>query len=372
MFRLKKENLNDFLAGLNASRVFFVSDKEFSDDYPFADRLIIDSPKEEKELIYELFEAIDPDCDVLLVKGDHKLVETCEYIARKLRMKFIVDGQTVCKADGIIVKEIKEKDISEVLKDIKLFVLDMDGTIYLDGELFSFTKDFLQAVKQSGRDYCFYTNNSSKNKLDYLDRLNNLGIPTADERMLLSTEVIIEYLKSKYSKDTTYYVIGTPSLINAFKEAGLKVVDDNPDVVILGFDTTLTYEKLSKGCHYIRNGCDYYGVNADYNCPMKDGAFIPDCGSMAKLIERSTGRFPEFFGKPSRYTLEYIKKITGYKEEEIAFVGDRIYTDIKVAEGTKATSIMVLTGESTKEDIYRFIIEPDVTVESLETLIKYL
>ena len=110
----------------------------------------------------------------------------------------------------------------------------------------------------------------------------------------------------------------------------------------------------------------------DYNCPMQGGNYIPDCGSMAKLVERSTGRFPEFFGKPSRHTLDYIIRHTGFKEEEIAVVGDRIYTDIALANDSKATSIMVLTGETKKKDLMDYDYAPDMIVGSLEDLMEML
>ena len=179
------------------------------------------------------------------------------------------------------------------------------------------------------------------------------------------------YLKEKHPGETIY-VVGTPSLINEFKTFNMPLVDENPDIVILGFDTTLTYEKISKACHYIRNGCTYYGINPDWNCPMEGGTFIPDCGSMAKLVEASTGRFPEFFGKPSKHTLDYIIKETGYKPEEIAIVGDRLYTDIAVADGSDVTSILVLSGESTLEDVEASDVKPDIILESLKDITEKL
>mgnify|MGYP003227525931 CR=1 FL=1 len=147
---------------------------------------------------------------------------------------------------------------------------------------------------------------------------------------------------------------------------------DIGDIVVLGFDTTLTYEKLSKACHYIRNGCTYFGINPDWNCPIEGGAFIPDCGSMAKLIEASTGRFPEFFGKPSKHTLDYIIQETGYEPDEIAIVGDRLYTDIAVADQSDVTSILVLSGESTREDVKTSDVKPDVILEDLSEITKML
>lgn len=265
---------------------------------------------------------------------------------------------------------LREKNQKKMDK-VKLFVLDMDGTIYLENKLFDFTKPFLEKVEKTGREYCYFTNNSSKNQNDYIEKLEKLGIPVPKDKMFLSTQVIIQYLKENHD-GAKFYIVGTPSLENAFLDAGLKLDNENPDIVILGFDTTLTYEKISKACQFIREGAGYYGVNMDYNCPMRDGKYIPDCGSIAKLVERSTGRFPDFFGKPSHHTLEYVMEKTGYKEDEIAVVGDRIYTDIALAGETDATSIMVLTGETQMEDLDQYDIVPDMIVNSLEDLIELL
>ena len=251
-----------------------------------------------------------------------------------------------------------------MFEKIKCFILDMDGTIYLGNELFPFTKDFLKEVEDTGREYYFFTNNSSKSQQAYIEKLARLGIQIKKEQMMISSHIIIKYLKEYYDKKSIY-VVGTPSLIQEFESFDMNLTEEDPDIVVLGFDTTLTYEKLSKACHYIRNGCTYFGINPDWNCPMEGGTFIPDCGSMAKLIEASTGKFPEFFGKPSKHTLDYIIKETGYQPEEIAIVGDRLYTDIAVADGSDVTSILVLSGESTREDVEKSDVKPDVVVENL-------
>lgn len=257
------------------------------------------------------------------------------------------------------------------IDQIRCFVLDMDGTIYLGGELFDFTKGFLNRVKDTGREYYFFTNNSSKSQQAYIDKLAGMDIEIQPEQMMISSHVTIEYLK-KHHPGESIYVVGTPSLIGEFQAFGMPLTEENPDIVILGFDTTLTYEKISKACHYVRNGCTYYGINPDWNCPMEGGTFIPDCGSMAKLIEASTGRFPEFFGKPSRHTLNYIIEKTGYRPEEIAIVGDRLYTDIAVADGSDVTSILVLSGESSADDVEKSDVKPDMIVESLSDIAKML
>ena len=217
------------------------------------------------------------------------------------------------------------------IKEIKCFILDMDGTIYLGNELFDFTKDFLNKVEETGREYYFFTNNSSKSQQAYIDKLGNMGIHIEPKQMMISSHVMIKYLKEKHPGETIY-VVGTPSLINEFKTFNMP----------------------------------------DWNCPMEGGTFIPDCGSMAKLVEASTGRFPEFFGKPSKHTLDYIIKETGYKPEEIAIVGDRLYTDIAVADGSDVTSILVLSGESTLEDVEASDVKPDIILESLKDITEKL
>ena len=258
-----------------------------------------------------------------------------------------------------------------MFEKIKCFILDMDGTIYLGNELFSFTKDFLKKVEETGREYYFFTNNSSKSQQDYIEKLERFGIRIKRQQMMTSTHVISRYLKQHY-EGKSVYVVGTLSLIQEFQYFDMNLTDEDPDIVVLGFDTTLTYEKLSKACHYIRNGCTYFGINPDWNCPIEGGAFIPDCGSMAKLIEASTGRFPEFFGKPSKHTLDYIIQETGYEPDEIAIVGDRLYTDIAVADQSDVTSILVLSGESTREDVKTSDVKPDVILEDLSEITKML
>ena len=267
-------------------------------------------------------------------------------------------------------KLLQEQTQAQIDK-IKLFVLDMDGTIYLEDQLFPFTKKVLEAIKNSGRDYCFFTNNSSKSKQSYLTKLEKLDIPIADDRMFVSTHVIMEYLQEHHPGESIY-LLGTESLHQEFRDNGFLLTDEEPDMVIIAFDTSLTYEKLRKACDYIRHGAVYYGINPDLNCPVENLEYIPDCGSIARLIEASTERYPEFFGKPSKRVLDHIVKHTGYREEEIAFVGDRLYTDIAVADGTKAVSILVLTGESTVEDIEKYGVQPDIIFDSLEDLLPYL
>lgn len=258
----------------------------------------------------------------------------------------------------------------ERLRSIRCFVLDMDGTIYLGNRLFPYTPDFLRTVTASGRDYCYFTNNSSKNAQAYLEKLSAMGIPVPPEKMLVSNGVLLRWLNQN-RPGISVYVVGTPALEADFRRAGVPFNDQNPDAVVLGFDTTLTYEKLEKACRFIRQGSAFYGVNPDWNCPTENG-FLPDCGSIAALITASTGVSPEFFGKPSPHTLEYLLAETGCREEELAIVGDRLYTDIQTAQGTGVTSILVFSGETQPEDLKTSAVQPDLTCQDLGELSSLL
>ena len=260
------------------------------------------------------------------------------------------------------------EEIREKLKNIKCFVLDMDGTIYLGNNLFPETIPFLERVKESGRDFCFFTNNSSKNFRTYINKLASMGIHVRDGQMLISNGVMTDWLNSNRPGEKAY-VVGTPDLEAAVRDAGIVISDTDADYVLLGFDTTLTYEKLVKACDFVRAGREIYGLNPDFNCPTETG-FIPDCGSMAALIKASTGVQCEFFGKPSKHTLDYMLKMTGCREEELAVVGDRLYTDIAVADNTAVTSILVLSGESSLEDAKASAHRPDLIVENIGSLLR--
>lgn len=267
--------------------------------------------------------------------------------------------------------EREYRKIQETMKRIKAFILDMDGTIYLGNELFPYTHKFLDKVKETQREFYFFTNNSSKDLDTYIQKLHRFGIDIDESAMMVSTHVILRYLKKHHEGDRIY-VVGTPALLREFEKHGCLLDEEHPDIVILGFDTTLTYEKLEKACTFIRNGAVYYGINPDLNCPMEGNTFIPDCGSMAKLIEASTGVYPEFFGKPSHRTLDYIIEETGYRPEEIAIIGDRLYTDIAVADGSEVTSILVLSGETKEEDVKDSKIQPDIMIEDIGVLADLL
>ena len=258
------------------------------------------------------------------------------------------------------------------LDGVKCLVLDMDGTIYLGEKIFPYTLSALAQLREIGMDFVFYTNNSSQNAANYISKLKRMGIDAPPDKLLMSTHVLLDYLArqgdgSSFVKKA--FVCGTKALLDDFTDAGYTLTDKDPDFVVLGFDKDMNYERLTKLCDFVRSGLPYYGVHMDYNCPI-EGGYIPDCGSLASAVAMSTGVMPEFFGKPSRHTLDYIIKKSGYSEEDLCFVGDRLYTDIAVATGTKARSVLVLSGETRREDLENSSFVPDVVARDLSELAR--
>ncbi|MCL2820139.1 MAG: iron-containing alcohol dehydrogenase [Oscillospiraceae bacterium] len=267
------------------------------------------------------------------------------------------------------------------LTGVKCLVLDMDGTIYLSNNIFPYTKRFLEYLDETGLDYIFYTNNSSQNAAYYINKLHNMGIDIKPDRLMMSTHVLLAHLECRTGVGSTggngikhgkrVFVAGTKALRDDFCAAGYTLDESNPDFAVLGFDMDMDYKRLAKLCDFVRSGLPYYGVHIDYNCPV-EGGFIPDCGSLAAAVTASTGITPEFFGKPSRYTLDYIIQKTGYNENEICFIGDRLYTDIAIAGNSEARSVLVLSGETKRCDLSGSTFVPDLTVNDLTELVDYL
>ena len=173
----------------------------------------------------------------------------------------------------------------------------------------------------------------------------------------------IRYLQTHYP-DKTVYLVGTPPLVESFTEAGIRLVTEKPDIVVVGFDTTLTYEKLSNACTFIREGALFLATHLDINCPTETG-FIPDCGSFCAAISLSTGKQPRYLGKPFAETVEMVLDKTGCAADEVAFVGDRLYTDVATGVKNGAAGILVLTGETHPEDVPASDVQPDAIFASL-------
>ncbi|MFW6029287.1 MAG: HAD-IIA family hydrolase [Halanaerobiales bacterium] len=260
------------------------------------------------------------------------------------------------------------------LKNKECFLLDMDGTIYLSNELIDGANDFVDLLKASDKDFYFFTNNSSKSSLDYVSKLALLGIDISEERIITSGEVTIDYILKKKDKPLVY-LLGTPSLENQFIEKGIslsKDKNDDIDFIVLAFDTTLDYKKLWDAHDLILRGVDYLATNLDYVCPLAGGKSMPDCGSMINLLKTSTGKEPLVIGKPNILMIDYVIEKTGMDKDVFVMIGDRIYTDIITAINAGISNVLVLSGESTKEDLLQAEHAPDLVIDSVKDLLEVL
>jgi len=245
-------------------------------------------------------------------------------------------------------------EMREKLSRIKHLALDMDGTIYMGSTLFPYTLKFLSDMKEAGIGYSFLTNNPSRSVADYLKKLEGLGIQADEDNMYTTSLAAIDYIKTHYPSAKRLFMLGTPSMVSQFEKAGFEACaddpDDVPDVLVVAFDMTLEYSRLCRAAWWASQGVPYVATNPDRVCPTDQRTVLVDCGSLCKCIEHATGRRPDItLGKPDPNMLKGILDRHGLQPEEIAMVGDRIYTDTAMAHNAGAFGVLVLSGETTLE-----------------------
>lgn len=260
------------------------------------------------------------------------------------------------------------------LRDVKLYLFDMDGTLYLGDNLFSFTKELLEAIRKTGGKYLFLTNNSAKSVKDYVLKLERLGITATEDDFLTSSQATAFYLK-KHHKNKTLYVCGTESLKKELKREGFTVTEDldKTECIVMGNDQELTFKKLYDVSKLLltRDNIPYIATNPDYVCPTEFGS-VPDCGSVCDMLYNVSKRRPVFVGKPEPLMPQLAMEKVGCTAKETAVVGDRIYTDIKSGINAGTVTILVMSGETTKEVLDASSDKPDCVLESAEEILKLL
>lgn len=256
------------------------------------------------------------------------------------------------------------------LSDIQCFLLDMDGTFYLGDKLIDGSLEFIHFLKEQGKQFVFLTNNSSKSSEEYVEKLKKLGCFVTIEDVFTSGEATTIYLNQN-KPNGKVFLLGTKALEDEFTSHGFELINDSdmiPDFVVLGFDQTLTYKKLWRACDYIREGIPYVATHPDYNCPLDGGKYMPDTGSMIEMIKASTGKLPYVVGKPNAFIIEAICIKQGLLKENLAMVGDRLYTDIQAGVNANVTSILVLSGETTMDSYKQSQIRANYVFDSLKDL----
>ena len=250
---------------------------------------------------------------------------------------------------------------------MKIVLLDLDGTIHLGGIPIPGAVDFIQRCHESGIKTIFLSNNSSKSVNEYVVKLNSMGIDACADDILLSTHDCIQWLKMK--KWTKVYSLGTKSMKEMMVENGIECLEDGVDCVVLGYDTELTYEKLSKATSLIHQNIPLVATHPDIVCPSPDGG-LPDVGAILKMIELTTGVQPTIItGKPRSEMILGRLEIEGVKPSKVAMIGDRLYTDMEMARSSGVVSILVLTGEATQEDVDNYSWTPDFIVNSVGDIV---
>ena len=241
----------------------------------------------------------------------------------------------------------------------RLFLLDMDGTLYVDERLFDKVPEFLARVRESGGRYLFLTNNSSRGVEGYIEKLERLGIATGPEDYLTSVDAAIDLLRREYPGQKCY-AAGTESFRSQLQAASIPVttqVEADVDILLSGFDRELTFQKLEDSCILLERDVTWLATNPDWVCPTWYGS-VPDCGSVCQMLTNATGREPIFIGKPQPAMAELAMRRTGFGREETVLIGDRVYTDIACAVNAGIDSILVLSGEGTREDTEKFGVRP--------------
>lgn len=256
------------------------------------------------------------------------------------------------------------------LREIKHVALDMDGTIYNGNTLFPFTISFLENLKKLGIGYSFLTNNPSKSINDYLMHLKKMGISATREEIYTSALATIDYLRTNHPEVNRLFILGTPSMINEFEDAGFKSTrddaNDKPDAIVVGFDKTLVYSRLCRAAWWISKKILYVATNPDKVCPTDEPVILVDCGSICSSLEQATGRHPDIVvGKPDSRMLDGILKRHQLHPSQIAMIGDRIYTDLQMAHNAKTLGVLVLTGETSFEVARQSNLKPDIIVDDL-------
>ena len=254
---------------------------------------------------------------------------------------------------------------------VRCFLLDMDGTIYLGEQLLEGARQFIDLLHQQGRDYLFLTNNSSKDSQQYAEKLTRLGLPVSRDKIMTSGEATAMHLR-RQKPGARVYVVGTRALENEFHACGFVLTDEMPDFAILGFDTTLTYDKMWRLCDLVRAEVPYIATHPDYNCPTETG-FMPDIGAMIAFVKASTGSEPDLIvGKPNSLFVEQAAERTGIPPSGMCMIGDRLYTDIALGATAGIPTVLVLSGETRAHEIKDSPFQPTYIFQDIQAVADYL
>jgi len=254
------------------------------------------------------------------------------------------------------------------MNDISGIMIDMDGTVYKGGEVIKGAPEFIERLKKKGIPFVFLTNNSASGRKHYLNKLKGMGFNVTIDNILTSATATFRYI-NKHRKNASVYPVGTHKFVEEAKEAGIRITDGDPDIVLLAFDTSITYEKMNKAYNFIKNGAEFIATHPDDLCPTEDGYDI-DIGPFIRFFETMTGVSATVIGKPNELMIEMAAENMNVRKEGSVMIGDRLYTDIKMAADNNIRSILVFSGETKEEDLENSDIKPTMTAGSVDELFR--
>lgn len=268
--------------------------------------------------------------------------------------------------------ELHQKMVeTDRLRSVRGFLLDMDGTFYLSDRLLEGALRFIQLLEAQEKTFLFLTNNSSKHRRQYAEKISRLGLPIREDLILTSGEATARHLQDT-DRGASVFLVGTPSLEDEFRQHGFQLVQDHPNLVVLGFDTTLTYKKLWTLCDHVRAGLPYIATHPDFNCPTETG-WMPDVGAMIAFVRAATGREPDLVvGKPNRIIVDAAADKMNLQIAQMAMIGDRLYTDIALGQASGIATVLVLSGETKPGDVLESPFKPDYTFQDLAGVADWL
>ena len=256
--------------------------------------------------------------------------------------------------------------LDKTLAGIKAVFLDLDGTIYLGDNLIEGSLEFLSRLDDAGIKRFFLSNNSSRSVKQYVTKLHGMDIPATEDDVLLSTHDLLSWLTDKGVKQT--YLVGTEGMREMLEEVGIETRSTDPQYVVLGYDTEITYEKLSTASILMHRGVPMVVSHPDMVCPTPEGG-LPDTGAYMALFEATTGKSASHVaGKPNAGMILHKVEELGLRPDECAMVGDRLYTDMEMADRAGVHGVLVLSGEATREDLEVAPQNPSLVVDSAAQL----
>lgn len=265
--------------------------------------------------------------------------------------------------------------MNERLAQLRHIVFDMDGTIYLGETLFQETIPFLARLRDLDVGYTFVTNNSSKSRAGYVHHLHEMGIVAPPDSVVTSAHATIHHIQKALPEAKRLFVVTTDNALEDWRLGGFEIVDEDPDVLVVSFDFNLNYERLCRTAYLISRGVPYFATHPDRICPTDKATILPDCGAICTLLESATGRRPDAIpGKPSPEMIQEVMDRHDLTPSETAMIGDRLYTDVRMARDAGALAVLTLTGEANAAEAMSLPAahRPDLIVNDLDDLSRLL